>query len=346
VAVQESQLKPNTIYQNALSIYSPMAMLAGMQLDLFTSLKNGSLLATEIAVALGVKPQRLEVLLYSLVRAGLLTVNGGRFGNAPEADAFLVRGCPGYLGGSHELYSDIWNNLLKIAGSIRADAPLGKHDFTTMSEAELGAFLRGLHGGALATGAQLAQRPGFAAFKSLLDVGGGLGGVSIAACNANPGLSATIVELPRIAPFAVACTAEAKLSDRIRVETHDVVSSVPAGQFDVAVLRHFIQVLGRDTARRALANVGRALRPGGALIIVGHFLENDRLSPPQAMGQSLVMLTIYDEGQAYTEAEYRAWLSESGFSDIRVEFGTAPGGASIMAARTARVSPPTSSRSR
>ena len=100
----------------------------------------------------------------------------------------------------------------------------------------------------------------------------------------------------------------------------------------MAVLRFFIQVLGRDSARRALANIAKVLRPGGAIIIVGHLLENDRLSPPQAMGLSLVMLTIYDEGQAYTEAEYRAWSSESGFSDIRVEFGVAPGGASIISA--------------
>jgi O-methyltransferase domain len=81
-----------------------------------------------------------------------------------------------------------------------------------------------------------------------------------------------------------------------------------------------------------LANIAKALRPGGAIIIVGHLLEDDRLSPQQAMGQSLVMLTIYDEGQAYTEAEYRAWLSESGFSDIRIEFSVAPGGASIISA--------------
>jgi 3-hydroxy-5-methyl-1-naphthoate 3-O-methyltransferase len=100
----------------------------------------------------------------------------------------------------------------------------------------------------------------------------------------------------------------------------------------VAVLRFFIQVLGRDSARRVLANLAKALRPGGAIIIVDHLLEDDRLSPQQAMGQSLVMLTIYDEGQAYTEAEYRAWLSESDFSDIRIEFSVAPGGASIISA--------------
>jgi hypothetical protein len=64
-------------------------------------------------------------------------------------------------------------------------------------------------GVSVTTGVQLSQRPGFTAFKSLLDVGGGLGRVAIAACNANPCLF--IVELPRIGPFAVACSADAML---------------------------------------------------------------------------------------------------------------------------------------
>ena len=325
--------RPDTIFRNVLSIYSPMAMLAGMQLDLFTPLKDGPLTAAQLAAALNVKPGRLEVLLYSLVRAELLTVDVDRFANTPETNAFLVRGRPGYLGSNHELYSDLWHNLMKIAGSVRADAPLGKHDFAKMSDAELGAFLRGLHAGALATGAQLAKQYRFEQnARALLDVGGGSGGVAIAACRACPALSATIVELPRVVPFAEARVAEAKLSDRISAVAIDVVNHAPVGMFDVAVLRFFIQVLGRDAARRALKNIGQALRSGGQLIIAGHILEDSRLAPPHGMGQSLVMLTIYEDGQAFTESEYRAWLSEAGFADIDVQYGVASAGSSILSA--------------
>src|SRR6185312_1283882 len=71
---------------------------------------------------------------------------------------------------------------LKAAQSIRADKPQAKHDFGTMSDEELGAFFRGLHAGALATGKQLAKTYSFGRFQSLLDVGGGSGGLAIDAC--------------------------------------------------------------------------------------------------------------------------------------------------------------------
>jgi len=91
-------------------------MLAGMQPDRFTPLKNGPLLATEIATALGVKLQRLEILLYALVRAGLLTVNGGRFGYTPEADAFLVAAA--------RTTSAIVTNCIRIFGTISCRLPV------------------------------------------------------------------------------------------------------------------------------------------------------------------------------------------------------------------------------
>jgi hypothetical protein len=46
-------------------------------------------------------------------------------------------------------------------------------------------------------------------------------------------------------------------------------------------------------------------------------------------------LTIYDEGQAFTESEYRDGLTAAGFLDIHVQFGVAPSGASFMSARKA-----------
>jgi SAM-dependent methyltransferase len=330
----QPKVEPTTIFRHAYAVFPPMAMLAGMQLDVFTPLKDGPMTAAMLANALDVRSEKLTPLLYALVNAELLLrIEGDRFANTPEADAYLVSGGTTYMGSAHELYSDLWGTALKAGQSIRTDEPQAKHDFATMSDEELGAFFRGLHPGALATGKQLAIKFSFGRFQSLLDVGGGSGGLAIAACQSCPDLSATIVELPRVAPIAQAFVNDAKLATRVQVSVVDILEQVPEGSFDVAVLRNLIQVLGPDDARRALRSVADAVRQDGALIIVGHLLQDSRLAPATAVGLNLVFLSIYDEGQAFIETEYRTWLAEAGFSDISVQYGVAPGGASIVAAR-------------
>src|ERR1700738_2976609 len=175
--------------------------------------------------------------------------------------------------------TDLWHAALTAGPSIRAGAPQVKHDFATMSHEELGTFFRGLHAGALATGEQLANTYEFERFHRLLDVGGGSGGLAIAACQRCPGLTATIIDLPRVAPIARAMVSEAKLGDRVEGVDGDISRDVPPGRSDVAVLRNLIQVLGPGPARNALRNVGAAVEPGGSLIIVGHVLEDNRLAP-------------------------------------------------------------------
>jgi cyclopropane fatty-acyl-phospholipid synthase-like methyltransferase len=152
-----------------------------------------------------------------------------------------------------------------------------------MSDEELGAFFRGLHAGALATGRQLATAYNFERFRSLLDVGGGSGGVSIAACQNCHDLKATVLELPRVAAIAQNMVRESKLEDRVQVIVADILQRAPEGRFDVAVLRSLIQVLGPESARRALRNVGEAINRGGWLFIVGHVLEDNCLAPAAAV---------------------------------------------------------------
>jgi Dimerisation domain len=96
------------------AIYPAMAMLAGMQLDVFTPLKDGPLSSIEIAEAINVNSAKLVPLLYALVAADLLIVQDDRFSNTPEADAYLVKGRPTYIAGSRQLfYADIWQALLR-----------------------------------------------------------------------------------------------------------------------------------------------------------------------------------------------------------------------------------------
>jgi hypothetical protein len=61
--------------------------------------------AEQLAAVLGVGAAKLSPLLYALVAADLLTVEGVRFANTLEADTFLVRGKPTYLGGRHAFYT-------------------------------------------------------------------------------------------------------------------------------------------------------------------------------------------------------------------------------------------------
>jgi hypothetical protein len=90
-------------------------------------------------------------------------------------------------------------------------------------------------------------------------------------------------------------------------------------------------VLSPEEASRVLRNVSEVLEPGGTIYILGRVLDNSRLSPEETMYFNLVFISIYDGGQAYTEDEYREWLTEAGFEDS--ERVVNPNGTSIIRAR-------------
>ena len=84
--MESPDVRADTISKLRFAADAAFAMLAGMQLDVFTPLKGGAMTAEEIASAMGVRSGRLRLLLYSLVAAGLLTEKDGRFSNTPESN--------------------------------------------------------------------------------------------------------------------------------------------------------------------------------------------------------------------------------------------------------------------
>jgi SAM-dependent methyltransferase len=323
--------QPTTIQQLASAVYPSFAMLAGMQLDVFTPLKDDPLTAAQLADVLGVNMEKLSRLLYALVTAGLLTVDGDRFANTPEAQLFLVKGQPTYLGGRHENFSEVWENLLHTAETIRTGMPQCKKDFAATSPEDQMHFFRGLHPGTLANGRALATRYDFSRYTTLADVGGGSGGMALALTEAYPHLRATVIDLPTVTPITQRFLAEAGATDRVQVVAADVVNAPVPGTYDVAVVRSLLQVLSPEDALQALRHIGAALHPGGRLYIVGRILDDSRLAPVDTVGFNVVFLNIFDDGRAYTEGEYRTWLTAAGFAEIaRVPL---PEGVSIMTAR-------------
>ena len=234
--------QPTTIQNLATAVYPSLAMLAGMQLDVFTPLKDGPLTATQLADAMGVNAEKLSRLLYALATAGLLTVEAERFANTPEAQHFLVKGKQTYLGGRHDNLSQNWEALLHTAASIRTGVPQCQKDFAATSPEDQLHFFRGLHPGTLANGRELAARYDFSPYTTLADVGGGSGGMALPLTEAYPHLRVSVIDLPTVTPITQRFLAEAGATDRVQVVAADVVHAPVPGTYDVAVVNAVLQV--------------------------------------------------------------------------------------------------------
>lgn len=317
-------------------VYPAFALLAAMQLGIFGALSAGPMNAVQLAARIGAREDKLSLLLYALAAIDLVQVDDGVFQNSAIAAAFLAPGCPQFIGPFHELTADVWAGVLRTATTVRTGVPSVRYNFNTMSEEERERFFHSLDTESRATGLDLSRRFSFADRTALVDVGGGSGGLSVAMLEHWPQLRATILDLPNIVPITQKFVNASSVSDRVEVIAQDVTSDHLedrfVGAFDVAILRALIQVLGRSEAQKALRQVGKMLKSGAQIYLVGRgVIDDTRTSPVQAVIYNLAFLNVYENGQAYTESEYRDWMGEAGF--VNIQRTIRPDGGSILTAQ-------------
>ena len=325
-------LKPETIERLGRAVYPSLAMLTGMELELFTPLKDGPMSPNQLATTLNVDAAKLRPLLYSLVAAGLLQVSEEMFSNTPESQQFLVMGSPDYLGGRRVFFARRWSSLFKTSETIRTGVPQGKIDYSTMTDEQLEAYYRSIYNGTVASGKNLLARYDFSAYQNLVDVGGGSGALAITIAQACPGLQATVIDDPNVIPFTLRFIDEAAASEQVKALAADVVEGPLPGTYDVAVLSALLPVLSPKQAKQTVLNVGDVIQPGGMVYIVdGGILDDSRLSPDEVLANNLGYINQFDQGEAHTESERGRMLTDAGFTDIqRVFIPNEPG---IMIAR-------------
>lgn len=196
-----TKLMPVVINQHLANVYPSLAMMAGMQLEVFTAIGEGSKDLDSIAGILEVRSAKLRPLLYALVTAELLIVDGNNFKNNQEAKEFLIKGKPRYIGGMHSAYSDLWASTMHTADSIRQGSPIAEHNFSKMTHDELRSFVTGLDAGASASARRLHKEFDTNRFQTLLDAGGGSGGLAIALSKLCSKIRLTVGELGNVVPI-------------------------------------------------------------------------------------------------------------------------------------------------
>jgi hypothetical protein len=270
---------PGRILEVSGSYWQTCTLHAAVKLDLFTRLGADELDGEETAQRLGGDPRGVTMLLNALVAMNLLARSGAKYSNTPAAMAFLSKDSEQYLG------------------------------FMIMHHHHLVEFWGQLDRAVLSL--DLSGR------NHLLDLGGGPGTYAIQFCLKNPGLRATVFDLPTTRPFAEDTIQKAGLADRIDFLAGSYLEDTISGVYDIAWLSQILHGEGPDSCSRIVQKAVSALEPGG-LIVVHEFLLHDSLSGPLFPALfSLNMLLGTTEGQAYSEGEIRGMLASAGVKEIR-----------------------------
>ena len=147
--------------------------------------------------------------------------------------------------------------------------------------------------------------------STVVDIGGGDGGLLAAVLTARPALRAVLLELPGAIRAARIRLADAGLLDRAELVAGSFFDDVPAGG-DVYVLARVLHNWADEHAVTILRRVRQAMKDQARLIVLERFRSAAGGSVTTAM-VDLLMLGLLD-GRQRTEAEYVALLTAAGFT--------------------------------
>jgi predicted O-methyltransferase YrrM len=264
-------------------------------------------------------------LLHAGVALDLLEREEGRFRNAPLADEFLVRGKQSYLGEQILLYAHasypLWSELVPKLREWRPDETEGQ----LPPEEDQGAeSLSAMHNLALLTGRALGLAYDFSQHQKMLDLGGGTGAMSIGICERHARLRAIVFDLPRMIDVARDFIRESGLSARIEFRAGNFKRDEFPAEFDVALLANLLSVASEETNRELLSRLYERLPDGGAVILSGWILHDDRTGPLIPVLFCLEDINWSAPDVERTAATYEGWLRNAGFVEIRREMYYSP----------------------
>ena len=307
---------PGELIEMSGSYWKTFTLHAGVKLDVFTVLDNRSLSAEAVAGKLAADARATEMLLNALAAMDLLEKKGGVFSNTSVSSAFLSKSSPRYAGYiilHHHHLADSWAKLDQAVTTGQAV----RSPVTFSDEEQREAFLMGMFNMAMSIAPLLIKKVNLSGRRHLLDLGGGPGTYAILFCQANPGLKATVYDLPTTRPFAEKTFSNFKMSDRIQFTAGDYTEGNIEGSYDVAWLSQILHAEPPAVCRQIIGKAAAVLEPGGMLIVHEFILNNKMDGPLFPALFSLNMLLGTDGGQSYSEQQISEMMTGAGLVDIR-----------------------------
>ena len=319
----ESMPKPDHIMELGFGFQASKTLLTAVKLGVFDSLSAGPKTRSELEDEFDLHPRSSDDLLDALVALGVLDRVDGQYHNTPAADTYLVPGKPTYIGGMLEMANDrlyhFWGDLEEALRTGRPTNELEDDQTHPFKEAiyqddqTLEQFVGAMTGLSMGVANALAHEFSWKDYESVVDLGTSEGIVPKRIAEENDHLEAIGLDLPRVEPHFRDFTADSPAADRIEFRTGDFFEDEPLPPADVYILGHILHDWSLEEKQAILEKVEQAVNPGGAGIIYGTMIDEERRNAEMGLLMSLNMLVETPNGFDYTPRQCIEWLHEVGF---------------------------------
>jgi len=307
----------------------------------FTKLAERDKTGAELVSVLELHPRANPDFFDSLLAMKFLERKGdgpsAKYSNTPESALFLDEKSPRYIGGILVMLNarlfKFWNDLPE---ALRTGKPQNeiKHGQKGMFEElysdlpRLGQFMGAMTGLSRINFEAFAEKFDFSKFKTLCDIGGATGLLSLEVAKRHSHLKCNSFDLPEVEPIAKKHIAAAGLSNRVSTSHGDFFKD-PLPKADVITMGMILHDWNLEKKMRLIRAAYDALPAGGALVAIEALIDDPRRENLQGLLMSLNMLIEFGDAFDYTGADFRQWCGEVGFKRFEVIHLAGPSSAAV-----------------
>ncbi|HXC72921.1 MAG TPA: class I SAM-dependent methyltransferase [Pyrinomonadaceae bacterium] len=313
------QPSPQLFFQTINAHQRTEALKAAIELEVFTAIGEGNTSAAEIAKRCQTSEKGMRVLCDFLTIMQMLTKQGDRYALTLDSATFLDKRSPAYLGGATEfLCSPMTTDGAKhFAEAVRKGGTALENDGTIGPDNPIWVKFARAMAPMMALAAQLIAKlvdPNADRKLKILDIAAGHGLFGIGFATNNPQAEITAVDWKAVLEVAKENAQKAGVSDRYRTIEGSAFDVEFDTGYDLVLLTNFLHHFDPPTCETLLRKVRAALADGGRAVTLEFVPNDDRVTPPDAAGFSVMMLTSTPAGDAYTFAELERMFANAGFS--------------------------------
>jgi len=324
------QVNPSKIMQVGMGFWASKTLLTAINMGLFTHLSQRDLSGENIREKLGLHERSLYDFLDTLVALGFLERRGLKetaiYSNASDADLFLDKHKPSYVGGILEMANNrlypFWHHLeegLKTGLPQNEVKTGGKAIFEALyaNEEKLCEFLNAMGGIQMGNFMAFANKFDFSSYKTLCDIGGAGGYLSAQVAMNHQHMHCISFDLPPVSPIAMENIANMGLGDKVSIQSGDFFKD-ELPKADIITMGNILHDWGIKDKKTLMGKAYEALPLGGSLVVIENIIDDNRTENAFGLMMSLNMLIETPEGYDFSAADFDNLAKETGYSKTSI----------------------------